>query len=125
MADHDGGFEVSGFLAGLSGFGKLMLTANAEAAEEVAEYILAQSMQEVPHETGDLQASGRVSVDRDRGVAAVSYDTPYAVVQHEDMTFHHDAGRKAKYLEDPIAAASQGPAQEIYKKRLGKYFKEG
>ena len=33
---------------------------------------------------------------------AVSYDTPYAVRQHEDLTLRHDAGRKAKYLEDPM-----------------------
>jgi len=32
----------------------------------------------------------------------VSYNTPYAVYQHEDLTLHHEKGRKAKYLEDVI-----------------------
>ena len=46
------------------------------------------------------------------------YDTPYAVVQHEDMTFNHKPGRKAKYLEDPMNRAAQGPAQRIIARRL-------
>jgi len=32
----------------------------------------------------------------------VSYDTPYAVRQHEDLTLRHDPGRQAKYLEEPM-----------------------
>jgi len=34
----------------------------------------------------------------------LSYDTPYAVIQHENLSFHHTfPGTKAKYLEGPFA----------------------
>lgn len=52
--------------------------------------------------SGTLMRSKAVSVDEGALQAAVSYDTPYAVIQHEDLTFQHDPGRQAKYLEQPI-----------------------
>lgn len=63
------------------------------------EHILNVSNSRVPIEDGDLERSGAVT-EADMGdlTVAISYDTPYAVVQHEDMTLHHDAGRSAKYL---------------------------
>lgn len=64
-----------------------------------AEYLLGQSNEMVPHEEGDLEASGAVSQDEADGTTAISYDTDYAVVQHEDMSLHHDEGRQAKFLE--------------------------
>lgn len=68
------------------------------------EHLLQVSREEVPHEEGTLERSGTVSVDAAELIGAVSFDGPYAVIQHEDLTFRHDAGRKAKYLEDPAAA---------------------
>jgi len=35
-------------------------------------------------------------------VGEVSYNTPYALRQHEDLTFKHLPGRQAKYLEQPL-----------------------
>jgi hypothetical protein len=67
-----------------------------------AEHLLGESRQEVPIEEATLERSGVASVDEGSLTAAVSYDTPYAVVQHEDLDLRHDAGRKAKYLEDPM-----------------------
>lgn len=61
------------------------------------EHILGVSNRQVPHEEGDLERSGVVS-EGDNEVA-ISYDTPYAVRQHEDLSMKHDAGRNAKYLE--------------------------
>lgn len=59
--------------------------------------ILNVSNERVPLEEATLQRSGAVDV---RGLSGVvSYDTPYAVIQHENMTYRHDAGRQAKYLE--------------------------
>lgn len=111
-------WEVTGFLGGLDKIGKMISSEKAAAAEDIAQYVLGEAVKEVPHEDGDLQASGKVSVDESAGVAAVSFDTPYAVRQHEDMTYKHDEGRKAKYLEDPFNAASQGPAQALIARRL-------
>lgn len=62
------------------------------------EYILKLSNDRVPIEEGTLERSGRVT-DDGREEVAVSYDTPYARRQHEDMSLHHDAGRSAKFLE--------------------------
>jgi hypothetical protein len=67
-----------------------------------AEHLLEVSRQRVPIEEGTLERSGVVSVDADGMTAAVSYDTPYAIRQHEELTYRHDAGRTAKYLERPL-----------------------
>lgn len=70
----------------------------AEKGLELAcEHILGKSREDVPHEEGTLERSGRTKTSGLRGV--VYYDTPYAVRQHEDLTLRHDAGRTAKYLE--------------------------
>lgn len=68
--------------------------------------VLGRSNAQVPHEEGDLERDGVASVaDGDELRGAVSYgrnaDTKdYAVVQHEDMSLKHDAGRNAKFLEN-------------------------
>ena len=67
-----------------------------------AEHLLQVSTQLAPHEEGDLARSGEVSKDDSTRKAAVSYDRPYAVRQHEELTWRHDAGKQAKYLEDPM-----------------------
>ena len=118
MADED--WNVGGFVGSLNIFERMFLRKVEDALRDAGEYVLEQSSREVPHEVGDLQDSGRVTVDGD--TCAISYDTPYAVVQHEDMTFRHDEGRKAKYLEDPLNAASNGPIQRILGDKLGKEF---
>jgi hypothetical protein len=67
-----------------------------------AEHLLQVSRARVPIEEGTLERSGVVSVDESSVTAAVSYDTPYAIRQHEEMGYRHDAGRTAKYLERPL-----------------------
>lgn len=69
-----------------------------------AEHVLGESNKRVPHEEGTLENSGSVSYEGGKLRAAVSYDTPYAAVQHEDMTLRHDKGREAKYLENALNA---------------------
>ena len=66
------------------------------------EHLLQVSRTQVPIEEATLERSGVASVDPGTLTGAVSYDTPYAVRQHEDLTLRHDDGRKAKYLEDPM-----------------------
>ncbi|MEU4234183.1 hypothetical protein AB0F17_58755 [Nonomuraea sp. NPDC026600] len=73
------------------------------------EHLIQVSREQVPHEEGTLERSatpggegrGGIAIDEENLIGAVSYDTPYAVIQHEDLTLKHDEGRKAKYLEDP------------------------
>lgn len=76
----------------------------ADAVRRACEDLLRQSRNEVPYDQGDLSNSGKVTVVRrdDEVEGAVSFDTPYAVVQHEDPTLQHQDGRKAKYLGDPL-----------------------
>lgn len=66
-----------------------------------AEHLLQVSSELAPHEEGDLARSGEVSSNDDDTVA-VSYDRPYAVRQHEELTWRHDPGKQAKYLEQPM-----------------------
>lgn len=80
----------------------LLQDASFAGTELAAEHLLQVSSGLAPHEEGDLERSGEVSSDRASGAVAVSYDRPYAVRQHEDMTLRHDDGRQAKYLEEPM-----------------------
>lgn len=76
--------------------------AAARGLKKGMEFMLGETRKEVPIEEGTLERSGTASVDEDQLRGAISYDTPYAVEQHENLSFRHDEGRKAKYLEDPM-----------------------
>lgn len=82
---------------------------------KAAEYVLGESRQVVPIEEATLERSGRASAEQrgGRATGAVSYDTPYAVVQHEEMHFQHAPGRTAKYLENPLNASQRDVAEII------------
>jgi hypothetical protein len=58
-----------------------------------------------PHETGDLEGSlqERAEVVYERGFPTTSVGSalPYALIQHEDLSFNHEPGKQAKYLEQP------------------------
>jgi len=64
-----------------------------------AEHILTESIDECPIESGTLRRSGKVTEIDEKLI--ISYDTPYATKQHEDMSLQHIDG-KAKFLEDPF-----------------------
>jgi len=70
-----------------------------------AEHVLQQSQEIVPLDESPLMQSGTASVDPPSLTAAVSYDTPYAVKQHEDLSLRHAPGRTGKYLERPLNAS--------------------
>lgn len=71
-----------------------------------SEHLLQRARTRVPIEEGTLERSGVASLDEGALQAAVSFDTPYAQRQHEDMTLRHDSGRTAKYLENPMSEES-------------------
>ncbi|WP_326728845.1 hypothetical protein [Streptomyces phaeochromogenes] len=64
-----------------------------------SEHLLQVARGRVPIEEATLERSGVATVDEQSLTAAVSFDTPYAVTQHERLDFQHDNGREAKYLE--------------------------
>ncbi|GGJ82056.1 hypothetical protein GCM10011583_12010 [Streptomyces camponoticapitis] len=71
-----------------------------------AEHVLGESTAVVPLDEAALSRSGTVSVDEPTLTAAISYDTPYAIKQHEELNFQHAPGRTAKYLEGPLNAST-------------------
>ena len=84
-----------------------------------AEHILGEARKKVPHEEGTLENSGFTAVDQDDLKAVVGFDTPYAVIQHEDMTLRHNEGREAKYLENALNAEKDTAMQIVVKTLAG------
>lgn len=95
--------------------GQKVAARTVQAAESglylAAEHVLNVSNRVVPHETGDLERSG--IAQSESGHAVVSYDTPYAVVQHERMDYTHSAGRHAKYLESAVDSNAEVAQQLV------------
>ncbi|QJD53962.1 hypothetical protein SEA_GALACTICA_14 [Streptomyces phage Galactica] len=79
----------------------------ARGLQLALEHVLAESNKLVPLEEGTLQRSGTISIDPANLVGTVSYDTPYAVRQHEEMSWRHAPGRQAKYLETAVNTSRQ------------------
>jgi hypothetical protein len=81
-------------------------TVHAAAAKGLriaGEHVLQESREIVPIDEGPLIRSGAVDVDPQKLICAVSYDTPYAVIQHE-IPMRHAPGKTHKYLEGPLNA---------------------
>lgn len=81
--------------------------AAARGLELGMEHVLAESNKLVPLDEDTLERSGKASIDELTLEGAVSYDTPYAVRQHEELDYRHAPGRQAKYLE--TAVTEQAP----------------
>lgn len=71
------------------------------------EHLLGLAQDVVPLQEGILQGTGAVDVDSAAMEGVVSFDTPYAARQHEELTWRHDPGRQAKYLEQPYLASQR------------------
>ncbi|MBQ0827713.1 hypothetical protein [Streptomyces tagetis] len=72
-----------------------------------AEHVLGVSDDRVPLDEAALQRSGTASVDEADLTAMASYDTPYAVPQHERLDYRHAPGREAKFLENSVNSERQ------------------
>lgn len=95
--------------------------AGARALREAAEHVLTETNDRIPLEYGDLMRSGDVDVDEHELVASISYDTAYAVRQHEDTDLLHPNGREAKYLERTMNAEARA-ISGFMEKRLREVF---
>ena len=93
--------------------------ATTRALDAAAEVVLARAREIVPIEEATLARSG-VASSEDQ-VAAISFDTPYAVRQHEELTWRHAPGRQAKYLEQPLTSSNK-EIRELIARRVGKAF---
>ena len=107
---------------------KIAEEAGLKALRTGAEAILTEAIDETPVDTGTLRRSGTVTVgalpDGEQVYEAaesgsnmknafpgpegkekavyISFNTPYARRQHEELGYNHPLGGKAKYLEDPF-----------------------
>lgn len=88
-----------------------MLEGAEDGVRLAVEHLLTEANKSVPHDEGTLERSGQASVDGTRG--AVSYDTPYAARQHEDMALHHDGKGRAKWLEVTMAQEAKTVGQIV------------
>ena len=103
-----------------------------KAAEEAAlkalhtggESILTEAIDETPIETGTLRRSGTVTTSKKEKAVYISFNTPYARRQHEELGYHHPRGGKAKYLEDPFNRNKKKVLQYA-EKQIKKALKEG
>ncbi|WP_204078343.1 hypothetical protein [Planotetraspora phitsanulokensis] len=91
----------------------------ARGLTEATEHVLSVSNQRVPHDVGDLERSGAALVDETELVGIVSYNTEYAVVQHENLDYKHKDGRTAKFLE--LAAREEA---EVVRLKIAKTIRE-
>lgn len=88
----------------------------------ITEDLLGKAQREVPRDEGTLAGTGtaEVEVHGDKVVGRVSFSTPYAKRQHEETTWEHPKGGKAKYLEGPLTA--EAPRMETI---IGAIVKRG
>lgn len=73
--------------------------AAADGLMDAVGFLGDESDRTTPIEESTLIRSRVSSVDRRKLRGAVSYDTVYSRRQHEDLTYRHDEGRRAKFLE--------------------------
>ncbi len=104
--------------------------AGIKALRTGAEAILTEAIDETPIDTGTLRRSGTVTVgalpdgaqvyeaaesgsdmkdafpgpEGKEKAVYISFNTPYARRQHEELGYNHPRGGKAKYLETPFNA---------------------
>lgn len=102
-------WDPSQLLRGLADAASRMQTGAARGLNEWGEHVLDEAVRVVPIEEGTLQNSGTVSQSTDGKTVGVGFGSgaaaPYAIKQHEDLSLHHDQGRQAKYLEQPLQAS--------------------
>lgn len=92
-------FEIEGSL-NIEGAKKTVREARKRALQAGGEFVLTEANKHVPHDDGTLERSGNVAVNNAGTRAAISYDTPYAVKQHEDMSLSHPGKGQGKWLEN-------------------------
>lgn len=115
-ADVSTSFQTGEIIAALK-------TADLDGLRLGGEHILKLARDKVPLEEGTLERSGVVT-DNGKDTVAVSFDTPYAVRQHEDLGLRHDAGRSAKFLERAMADG-QGDVLKRLAARAGQALSGG
>lgn len=106
-------FDASQVIDNLGELGAAWADKILKGLQDAGEYILGEAVDIVPLDTSDLSNSGRAMVDEANFRCVISFNTPYAVEQHENMTYAHAPGRTAKYLEIPLMTSAPTVLQLI------------
>lgn len=69
---------------------------------KLGEEILTEAKELCPVDSGTLRQSGSVRANSKNKTVEISFNTPYALKQHEEMSYNHPNGGQAKYLEQPF-----------------------
>lgn len=111
------GIEIPNVSQVLSAVG--IKTAEYKSAAAAAVYqetiqVYTESIKQVPVEYGRLRSSASVLAPKnvDNPECVITYGTEYAIFVHERTDLRHTNG-KAKYLSDPVHAASAGWSDRI------------
>ncbi len=100
-----------------------IINAALKGQKLLAQNILGESQKIVPVDTGTLKRSGHIETKDN--ITTISYNTPYALKQHEDPTLNHPRGGEAKYLERPfnekVGEFENYVNTEVYKALRKKY----
>lgn len=96
---------------------RIVRTAGLKAINDVIEDIATDSQNEAPLLSGTMERSQAVAENRSQMEVYISYNTPYAIKQHEELGYRHAPGRKAKYLEDPFNR-KKGPGLKYIEKKI-------
>lgn len=110
-------WDASGLIGEITDWGEEQIKKALLGVKDAAEYVLGEAVDIVPLDTGDLSNSGRTSVDARTLTAHITFNAPYAAEQHENMTYQHSPGRRAKYLEIPLMS-SRAQILELVRRRL-------
>lgn len=74
--------------------------AGREGVEAAAHRILARANEHVPYREGELEASGKVTVDGSE--AAISYDTVYAARLHQHPEYNFQGKGQGRWLLNAV-----------------------
>lgn len=97
---------------------KAALALNQGIYREAA-HAFAISQEEVPVDTGNLRASGKLGLpflEDGQTVVEISYGgaaADYAIYVHEDLGMRHQVGKNAKFLEGPVKRQTKGMSSRL------------
>ena len=89
------------------------------AVNDLGEYIRAESTAIAPLREGPLTESAAVTPGSKPNSVFISYDKPYARIQHERTDFKHPNGRQALYLKSVMDnPATAQRARDLFSNHL-------
>jgi hypothetical protein len=124
---------IEGVVAKLKLISNEILLQERNAMQSIVSDLQGEAQRRAPVDTGDLRGSAassdykgdkppysEVKNEGSQIIGEVGFNEPYALEQHENLTFSHPKGGQAKYLEGPLTENAQQ-----YKQKLIEAVKQG